>query len=206
MIFTNIESYYTLFILIILFYTISIYNKKFEIYDNYFHYICKSWHPIRNLKSEKEICKNYRDSFLLNAFDMNLNTEEIQLNFQSLVAEYIIILITQKIEITDPYVKIKFDTKLYRILETYSKCYGDNVEDYKDLLILKILDILKEIYIDIFNTSRELRKILNQNKYCIKTFDNYCKYQKTFKLNIEDLNLNLEEIENLYNIIKSKTF
>jgi len=210
MVFYTAESYYVIFISIFLSFIFSKFYERCKNNDSYFDYICSSYNPVRNLLTEREICKKYKDTFLIKVFDMSLNTEEIMKNFASFVAEYIIILVDQKINILDPYIKIKFETKLYKILEIYSKCYivneaEDNIEKYKFLLIVKIINILNETHIDIFNVSKEIRKILNQNKYSIETFDNCCKYRNSYNLNIKNLKFNLEEVENLYNIIKTNT-
>jgi hypothetical protein len=208
MIFTNAESYYILLTLVPLFYIISLLNDKCKKRDTYFTYICDYYNPNRNLLTEKDISKKYKDIFLSKAFDKNPDIQELQNYLESLTAEYIINLVDKSINIYDSFIKIKFETKIYKILEIYIKCYNfdkNELDIYKFLLVAKIIDILSEVNVDIFYVSKELRRVLKQNKFNLNFFDNYCEYRKKLELNMENLFLNLEEVENLYNIFKTKT-
>jgi len=195
-----IESnvYYIFILIIILGFII---NKSESSNKDYIYYICKHYSPKRNLYSEEELIDLFEYN-MIRYFDKNRLTNLDYYTFlETYIAEHIIFLLNETIKTKDPFIKVRTEAKIAKIFNYYIELY----EDY-DLvticLIQKMVLIILETHIDVYNISVKINDLFKTDKYLQRCYHIFCKTQKKTVLNIDIPEFKQETIQGFYNLIK----
>lgn len=168
---------------------------------NYIYHACRNHKLQRNLLTLDQILNNLENS-LESINNIDFDILKFYKNFEFYVSEYTVNLIIMKSEIKEPFVKLKFNTKIIQTIKEYEKCF-DEYNDYVISLIQKIVDVMLETDIYLYETLTDFNNILSYEPYWKEAFQRYCiKNDKVF-INKESMLLNLEITEKFYNLLKN---
>jgi hypothetical protein len=168
------------------------------------HYACKKHKLERNLQSFDEIMNNLENS-LTQINDIDFDILKFYKTFEDCVSEYIINLLVMKVEIKEPFIKVKINSKIIQIIKEYEKCF-DNRNCYDLLLIQKIVDNMLETNIHLYGTLIDFNSILNYEPYWKEELQKYCIKNDKICIDKESIFLNLETTENFYNLLKNTNY
>ena len=172
-------------------------NKK-----NCFYYICKNYNPTRNLYIEEEVIELLRYN-IKRYEEKTVSDVEFFTFLETCTAEYIVILLQEIVRSKDPFIKVKLEVKILRIFRLYDQIYEKDI--FNSSLIQKIIIVIQESYIDLYNTILKLETVLKYDQYLLDIFYIYCKNQERFVLNDEITEIKEDLVINLFNLIKDSS-
>jgi hypothetical protein len=170
----------------------SIENQK-----NNIHYLFDNYKPFRNLYDKYILNELYQESYRKYFIQKNSSKENFHIILESTVAELLINLFNEKINSSDPYIKVHLETKINLLFKNYEIIY--NIENFEkeDIyisLMYRMIDVLSETDCDIFNIYSELCKFLKNNDIYYQDFENYIIHRNKFDLNYEKITFKKENL------------
>ena len=186
----NIIYFFIIFILLIK--LSSIENQK-----NNIHYLFDNYKPFRNLYDKYTLNELYQESYRKYFIQQNSSKENFHIILESTVAELLINLFNEKINSSDPYIKVHLETKINLLFKNYEIIY--NIENFEkeDIyisLMYRMIDVLSETDCDIFKIYSELCKFLKNKDIYYQDFENYIIHRNKFDLNYEKITFKKENL------------
>jgi hypothetical protein len=170
----------------------SIENQK-----NNIHYLFDNYKPFRNLYDKYTLNELYQESYRKYFIQQNSSKENFHIILESTVAELLINLFNEKINSSDPYIKVHLETKINLLFKNYEIIYNIDSFEKEDIyisLMYRMIDVLSETDCDIFNIYSELCKFLKNNNIYYQDFENYIIHRNKFDLNYEKITFKKENL------------
>jgi hypothetical protein len=190
--FLNHNIIYLFIIFILLIKLSSIENQK-----NNIHYLFDNYKPFRNLYDKYTLNELYQESYRKYFIQQNSSKENFHIILESTVAELLINLFNEKINSSDPYIKVHLETKINLLFKNYEIIYNIDSFEKEDIyisLMYRMIDVLSETDCDIFNIYSELCKFLKNNNIYYQDFENYIIHRNKFDLNYEKITFKKENL------------
>ena len=190
--FLNHNIIYLFIIFILLIKLSSIENQK-----NNIHYLFDNYKPFRNLYDKYTLNELYQESYRKYFIQQNSSKENFHIILESTVAELLINFFNEKINSSDPYIKVHLETKINLLFKNYEIIYNIDSFSKEDIyisLMYRMIDVLSETDCDIFNIYSELCKFLKNNNIYYQDFENYIIHRNKFDLNYEKITFKKENL------------
>jgi hypothetical protein len=188
--FLNNTFFYLIIIFILLIKLTNIENQK-----NTLYYIFKNYNPIREIYDKNSLCELYQESYEKHFVLKNSSKENFHILFESTVAELLVHLFQEKLNSSDSYIKVHIDTKIKLLFKNYELVYDMDTNTKEKIyisLINRMIDILSEIHIDLFNMYMDVSKFLKNNGIYLYSFENYSIHRNKIDLNYEKITFKKE--------------
>jgi hypothetical protein len=186
----NIVYLFIIFILVIK--LSSIENQK-----NNIHYLFDHYKPFRNLYDKYKLNELYQESYRKYFIEKNSSKEKFHSILESTVAELLLNLFNEKINSSDPYVKVHLETKINLLFKNYEIIYEVDDFEKEELyisLITRMIDVLGETHCDVFNIYLDISKFLKNNTIYFHEFENYSIHRNKIDLNYEKITFKKENL------------
>jgi hypothetical protein len=189
-----IDFYLNIIVLILIAFLI-IKIQNFKESKNVFQILCSKSNPSRELYTHSAIKDIYKNTYINYFEDKTMSIENFHILFESCVAELILYFLNEKNLTQDIYLKNKYYIKALMLFKTYKNNYILNCNTINGSLIQRIVNIISEVNINIYNIYNDLERIFYKENESGYIFRNYI-------VNDDKLFLNYESIEINHNFIK----
>jgi hypothetical protein len=170
-------------------------------HKDYIYYICKHYSPKRNLYTEEELIDLFEHNMIRYFDTKQMNNLDYYIFLETYTAEHIVFLLNEDVRSNDPFIKVRIEAKICKIINFYNNLY----EDY-DLftigLIQRMVLVILETYLDMYNVSVKINNLFKSDKYLQECYHIFCKNQEKIDLNNDIPNFKQETIHGFYNLIK----
>jgi hypothetical protein len=192
-----ISSYDLFYIIIIFLLLVKITNTEHE--KSNIYYLFNNYKPIRHLYDKNTLYELYQESHIKYFEKKEISKENFHIILESIVAEMIINLFQEKITSNDSFIKVHIKTKIHLLLQNYKFLYDfNNYENFLYILnislINRIIDILSETEVDIFNIYNSISKFLKNEGLYYQEFESYITNRNKNDLNYENLSFKKENL------------
>jgi hypothetical protein len=190
--FINHTFFYLLLIFILLIQLTNVENEK-----NTLHYLFKNYKPVREIHDKNSLNEVYEESYQKYFILKNTSKENFHILFESIIAELIIQLIQDKLNCSDPYIKLHLDIKIKLLFKNYELVYETDIRTKEEIYIsltYRFIDILSEINNDVFNIYKDISKFLKINTIYSQEFEKYIKYRNKIDLQYENFTFRQENL------------
>ncbi len=171
--------------------------SSIEHQKNNIHYLFNNYNPSREIYNKNILNELYQESYRKFFIEQCISKENFHIVLESTVAEILIHLFNEKLNSSDPYIKVHIETKINLFFKNYELIYEVNNFEKEEIyisLIYKVIDILSETHCDIFNIYLDICKFLKSNFVYYSEFDNYIQNRDKIDLNYEKITFKKENL------------
>lgn len=192
-----IFSNYDLLYIIIIFFLLTKLTK-IEDEKNNTYYLFNNYKPVRELYDKNTLYDLCKESHIKYFDKEELSKQNFHIILESIVAELIINLLLEKISTSDPYIDVHIKTKIHLLFTNYIILFDIKSNHKKEIyklnvsLVHRIIDILSEIHIDIFNIYVNMSKFLKKDEKYYNEFEFYISNRTKIDLNYENITFKKE--------------
>lgn len=192
-IFSEYDLVYLIIICILLVKITTMEDEKNNIY-----YLFNNYKPIRKLYDKNTLYELYQESHIKYFDKKEISNQNFHIILESIIAEFLINLFQDKINSTDVFIKVNTKTKIHLLIKNYNFLYDyDYEKDYYNLnisLIHRIVDIVSETDVDVFNIYKCISKFLKNEGLYYQEFESYIMNRNKIDLNYENLSFKKENL------------
>jgi hypothetical protein len=168
---------------------------------DYIYYICKHYIPKRNLYLEEELIDIFENNMIRYFNKKQMTDLDYYIFLETYTAEHIVFLLNENVKSNDPFIKVRIEAKIGKIINLYKDLY-DDYDLFVIGLIQRMVLVIQETYLDIYNVSVKLNNIFKSDKYLQESYYIFCKNQEKIHLDNDIPNFKQETIQKFYNLIK----
>lgn len=168
---------------------------------NNVYYLFNKFKPTRQLYDKNTLYELYKESHIKYFEKNEITKQNFHIMIESIIAEIIINLFQEKINANDSFIEVHLKTKIHLLLKNYIFLYNFNSKDIEYIsyklnisLIHRIIDILSETEIDIFNIYNSISNFLRKEKLYYQEFEIYIINRNKNDLNYENLSFKKENL------------
>ena len=188
--FINHTFFYLFVIVILLIQLTNVENEK-----NTLYYLFKNYKPLREIYDKNSLNELYQESYQKYFLLKSISKENFHILFESIVAELLIQLFQDKLNSSDPYIKVHLYTKIKLLFKNYELVYETDIKIKEEIYIsltYRLIDILSEINNDVFNLYKDISKFLKNNTTYSYMFENYIEHRNKKNLHYEEFTFRKE--------------
>jgi hypothetical protein len=165
---------------------------------NNIYYLFNNYKPIRKLYDKNTLHELYQESYIKYFDKKEISNQNFHIILESIIAEFLINLFQEKINSNDAFIKVHTKTKIHLLIKNYIFLYDCGYEkEYYNLnisLIHRIVDIVSETDVDVFNIYKSISKFLKNEGLYYQEFESYIMNRNKNDLNYENLSFKKENL------------
>ena len=188
-IFSEYDLIYLIIICILLVKITTMEDEKNNIY-----YLFNNYKPIRKLYDKNTLYELYQESYIKYFDKKELSNQNFHIVLESIIAEFLINLFQEKINSTDAFIKVHIKTKIHLLIKNYKFLYEKEYYNLNISLVHRIVDIISETDVDIFNIYKSISKFLKNESLYYQEFESYIMNRNKNDLNYENLSFKKENL------------